>query len=490
MEKVAVIGAGPAGLVAARFLLGHGFEPTIYEAHERIGGQWDWTNPASGVWPSMRTNTARMVTRFSDLDYAPEIPLFPPATDVAAYLRAYARVSGLEDRIVTGTRLTGVVQLPTGWRLSLQRGGRQTEEDYPRVVIATGAFNCPDAPPVPGLGDFTGECGVIHAFDYKAPGDLAGQRVLVAGGNISALEIASDLAMLGAASVGTTMRRQRYVMPKLIAGTPVESYGFTRAAALRLETADPDEWAAETRAFVLTYGGNPAWFGAPDPDPDVRVAGTTGSQNFLNLVAEGRIRCFPWMKGVAGNTVTFVDGRRIDVDAIILGTGYRLSLPFLSDALRANLGLADGSLTLHERTFHPDTPGLAFMGLWGQIGPYFPVLEAQARYLAYAWAGVIPMPDPDEMRRGCAESAGNGAPDLYQHLETIRYARLAGCDPDETRVSPELAAILGRSAVTSVSLRLVGPDALETAEAQVRADEARYGRKLVETASIGKETTA
>ena len=38
--SVAVIGAGPGGLVAARWLLAQGFEPTIFEQAPTLGGQW------------------------------------------------------------------------------------------------------------------------------------------------------------------------------------------------------------------------------------------------------------------------------------------------------------------------------------------------------------------------------------------------------------------------------------------------------------------
>ncbi|MCW4356065.1 NAD(P)-binding protein [Hoyosella sp. YIM 151337] len=37
---VAVICAGPGGIVAARWLLAQGFEPTIFEQGPMLGGQW------------------------------------------------------------------------------------------------------------------------------------------------------------------------------------------------------------------------------------------------------------------------------------------------------------------------------------------------------------------------------------------------------------------------------------------------------------------
>ena len=375
--------------------------------------------------------------------------------------------------------MTRLAQVEGGYAVTTLRDGAERTEIFARVVVASGPYNDPAIPDVPGLDGFSGDCGVIHAFDYDDPDRYRGKHVLVAGGNISSLEIASDLAMLGAASVTTAMRRQRYVMPKLIAGVPVESYGFTRAAALFQETASSDDWAAATKAFVLQYGGNPAWYGAPEPDPDVRVAGTTGSQNFLNLVAEDRITCKPWLSGVAGRTVNFSDGSSRDVDAIIFGTGYRLNLPYLSDAIRATTGLTARSITLANHSFHPDLPGLAFMGLWSQIGPYLPVLEQQARYIAYTWGGAIAAPSDSSLRSDLEACRLRRGADIFQHLQTLHFARLTGCDPVHG-IDDDMAETLQNLPVTAVSCRLIGPDPMPDAAAQIHADAARFGRRPIQ----------
>ena len=227
---------------------------------------------------------------------------------------------------------------------------------------------------------------------------------------------------------------------------------------------------------MLRFGGNPAWYGAPEPHGDVRVAGTTGSQNFLNLVAEARIACHPWIDQVEGRRVTFTDGTAVDFDGIILGTGYRLSLPFLSDPMRATLEVTGKGLTLAQHSFHPDLPGLAFVGLWGQIGPYLPALEQQARWIAYVWGGTVPVPSDADLRAGLEGCRGTRAQDIFQHIQTIRFARLCGADP-EGRVSEDLAELLAETAVTAATCRLVGPDALPHAEAMVRAEARRFGRR-------------
>src|SRR5690242_21863889 len=66
-KRVAIVGAGPGGLAAARYLLAHGFEPVLFEQSDDIGGQWNAKGAHSGVWPNMRANSTRVMTYLSDL---------------------------------------------------------------------------------------------------------------------------------------------------------------------------------------------------------------------------------------------------------------------------------------------------------------------------------------------------------------------------------------------------------------------------------------
>lgn len=38
--RVAIVGDGPSGIVAAQFALEAGFAVTVFEAGDRLGGQW------------------------------------------------------------------------------------------------------------------------------------------------------------------------------------------------------------------------------------------------------------------------------------------------------------------------------------------------------------------------------------------------------------------------------------------------------------------
>ena len=485
-RAVAVIGGGPAGLVAARTLKKHGFDPIVFEASARIGGQWNVASPSSGVWPGMRTNTSRILTAFSDLDHTPDASVYPSQTDVLAYLELYAETGGLDPHIRLSTRVEAVERATgAGWVVRSRRGDAPASEIYARVIVATGRYTTPDAPAIAGLPTFAGVGGVIHSSQYKGADAYRGKSVLVAGCSISALEIASELAASGAARVSVAMRRQRYVLQKLLAGVPTDHVAFTRFAAQAGKTLPPEALAAAMKQMVVGSSGSPEQFGAPKPNDNIFAAGVTQSQNYLALVAEGRIQPRPWIERVDGRTVRFADGASEAVDAIILGTGFKLSLPFLSDAIAATLGLDVHHIDLHDHTLHPDLDGLAFLGFYSQVGPYFPVLELQARWLAYVWAGLRPAPSVEAMRQGVAmaQARRGGPQEAPMHVFADLFARNAGVEPNPGEW-PTLERALWFGPLSPASFRLTGPDAEADAPARTAAAASAFN------AIVGQAITA
>jgi cation diffusion facilitator CzcD-associated flavoprotein CzcO len=477
MARVAIIGAGPGGLVAARYLRAHGFACTIFEQSGDIGGQWNARGDHSGVWPDMRTNTSRVLTCFSDLTHEPGTATYPTNQEIVAYLKRYAIAFGVDQCIRLNTRVEAVERSPGGYIVRSSSANSATAtENFDRVVIASGRFNHPVTPEVWGLQSFSGSGGVVHAFRYKNPEHYRGRRVLVAGCAISALEIASDLAMFGAARVVSAYRRQRYVLPKLFAGVPTDHIAFTRFGALCAEVFPPERAAQDLKQLALRSNGSPEHFGAFKPADDLAVAGITLSQYFLPLVAEGRITVKPWIASIDGQRITFTDGTHADFDAIIFATGYELSLPFLSVDIRQALGADATHIDLFHFTFHPELPGLAFLGMYDQSGPYFPVLELQARWIAYLWAGVSRQPSAEDMAEGVrAYRAKRGLPQKQaMHNLAVLFARNAGVEPS-LDAHPDLKRALLFGPLSPASFRLTGPDKLPDAAERVRQDAAEFG---------------
>lgn len=459
-SRVAVLGGGPGGIVTAKFLRDHGFEPVIFERSYQLGGQWHAEGTQSGVWPSMRTNTSAIMTCFSDMPHE-QVSLFPHHRQMFAYLQRYSA----EFEVTSSARLNCSVKSVTAesggcYRVSWQEGGTEHDELFDRVVVATGRYQNPSIPEVEGLGSFNGPCGISHSFEYKHPEKFWKKRVLVAGCAISALEIASDLVLSGTEEVVTCSRRQRYVLPKLVAGVPTDQLLFSRFAAQATEVLPPGISKANLQQMIVQLAGNPARYGARPADPDVFSAGISLCQTFLPLVAEGRITTKPWIEEVNGNRVTFEDGTRGEFDGIIFGTGYKPAVPFLTGKIADAVNSESIGLSTSNLTFHPEAPNMAFVGMFGQVGPYFPVLELQARYVAAVWSGQIPAPTTPPRSRPDYPTTG----DHIMHLSAIRVSRAIGAEPDVTQF-PEIAGALMFGPLPAISFRLSGRDALPGAAA-------------------------
>ena len=130
--------------------------------------------------------------------------------------------------------------------------------------------------------------------------------------------------------------------------------------------------------------------------------------------------------------MTFTDGTVEPVDAIVCATGYRLDIPYLSPDIWSVLG---PDLRLHHRTMHPDLPYFGVVGQFALQGPYFPLLELQARWIVGAWSGNGPALD----ERAAKAGVDSPPPVIDSHnVLALALADAAGVTPD-VRGRPDLA---------------------------------------------------
>src|SRR5918994_929568 len=210
---------------------------------------------------------------------------------------------------------------------------------------------------------------------------------------------------------------------------------------------------------------------------DVRVAGLSLCQGYLAQVRDGSIVCRPGIASIQDRTVIFTDGSAETVSAIVCATGYDVDIPYLSDDVSSVIG---EELALYQRTFHPDLPGLGVIGQFLAQGPYFPLLELQARWIAAVWSGDVALPGEARMRRVLAEPR----PPLDPHNA------LALTLSEELGVAPEPAGWgdLGEPLLFGPMLppryRLSGPGAQPTARRLLEGQLAASPRAPVEPANL------
>lgn len=390
--RVAVIGAGAAGLAATKALLDVGAQVVTYEKGDRPGGLWvrDNSSGLSPAYASLHLNTSRGRTEFADFPMPAEWIDYPSADLVAGYLADYARTFGLLEHIRFHTTVTSLSREGGDWLVAVD--GARTER-FDAVVVANG-HNWDPRWPSPGYpGTFAGT--QLHAHDYRDPDVFRDRRVLVVGMGNSAMDIAVDASHVGSAPVLLSARHGVHIVPKYLFGRPADATG----AALAGLPWRVRQVVAETMLRLAV--GTPQSYGLPAPAGGLFQNHPTISDTILHRLTHGEVVARPGIERLDGTRVVFTDGRSDEVDVIVWATGYRVTIPFLSAEW---LGEDPESLLLHERVFHLDEPSLGFVGLMQSTGAALPVVEAQARLFAAHVGGGYALPEPAVRRRGAEQA--------------------------------------------------------------------------------------
>ena len=200
--------------------------------------------------------------------------------------------------------------------------------------------------------------------------------------------------------------------------------------------------------------GNPADFGAPEPSRDLRVAGLSLCQDYLAQVRDGSIVCRPAIASIEGRTVTFADGSTADRRRDRLRDRLRRRHPVPEP--RRPAACSERDLALYQRTFHPDLPGLGVIGQFLAQGPYFPLLELQARWIAAVWSGEVALPG---RRPSCGSAIAQPRPPLDAHNAlALTLSEELGVAPEPIDW-PELCEPLLFGPMLPPRYRLSGPGA-------------------------------
>ena len=202
-ESIGIIGAGPAGLAAAEALRSHGYQVTVYDRHDRVGGL---------------------------LIYG--IPGFKLEKDIV--LRRWKWLEDGGIKFVLNADIGGATSFSS------------LREKHDAVLVATGVYQSREM-----SGPGSGLPGIVRALDYlitsnrKGLGDktpdfdsgllnAAGKNVVVIGGGDTAMDCVRTAIRQEARSVTCLYRRDRQNMPgslREVSNAEDEGVVFTWLAA-------------------------------------------------------------------------------------------------------------------------------------------------------------------------------------------------------------------------------------------------------------------
>lgn len=381
-----IIGAGPFGLALAALCQDEGLDPLVvgkpmefWQANMPDGmylrSASDWHLDPSGDATIERFLNGRGLTpadaeplsRQMYLDYTRWFQQQKGINPLPEYVR---QLDVLEDG---GPR----------FRATLEDGRTLTARN---VAVAVGFKYFKHEPP-----DLLGRLPTgrsSHTCDLVDFSALAGKRVLILGGRQSAFEWAALLHEAGASAVHVSHRH--------------DSPAFTTA-----------DWSW-VGPLVDAMVDDPAWFRSLAPGEQEAVR--------YRLWAEGRLKVEPWLEarvrrdtvhvwphtelvtceeGPDGSLgVTLSNGERLEVDHVILATGYRVRIeqvPFLARGnLLPRLETRDGFPVL-DTHFQTNIPGLFItsMAAAQDFGPFFGFtisVRASARLIAQAVRSPVSSP--------------------------------------------------------------------------------------------------
>ncbi len=312
--RVAIVGAGAAGLATAASLRQRGIRAIIYEAGDGPATTW------RSLYHRLHLHTVKALSGLPGMAMPAAYPRYPSRLQVVEYLAAYAKHFDLE--IVPNSPVTRARPDGSGWRITTPRG----EHTADVLVSATGIFSNPRSVTFPGLATFSGR--IVQAATYQHAAPFAGQRVLVVGAGNTGAEIALDLAEHSITPT-VAIRAGAHVVPRELLGMPIQRWAHVIARLPRGVTATLAPALLKRSERRQAAAGVPKPAGSVLAKPGVPIIGL----EFLQYAREGKIRIAGAIDQFTQTGVRFSDGREETYDVVILATGYRPALGYLEGVI-------------------------------------------------------------------------------------------------------------------------------------------------------------
>ncbi|XP_014213753.1 senecionine N-oxygenase-like [Copidosoma floridanum] len=341
--KIAIIGAGAAGLAALRRVLEAStealpIEAVVYEKTGKIGGTWVYVPETgkdeyglpvhSSMYDSLRTNLPKEVMGYPGypIPENSEKRSYLTRTEILAFLESFAEHFKLREHIhlYHNVELVEPVGGTSEWKVRVRdlKGDRSLDVRFDAVMVCSGHYFEPAIPVIKGADKFKGE--TLHSHDYRRPEHFAGKRVVVVGAGPSGMDLALEISR--------------------------------KATSVILSHHSTEEILTQFPANV-----------SQKPD-----------------IVEMTV-----------NAVKFADETEAEVDAIFYCTGYKYSFPFLSRA--AGVRVDDNMVApLWKQVISIANPTMALIGLPFYVCA-FSMFDLQARFVLKFWTNKAQLPERSVM---------------------------------------------------------------------------------------------
>jgi putative flavoprotein involved in K+ transport len=312
--EVIVVGGGQAGLAVGYFLAQQDRRYTILEAAGEPAAAW------RERWNSLKLFTPVRRDSLPGRPFPGDPDSYPGRDEVVAYLEGYAREFQLPVQL--HSRVLAVRGADGHFEVEL--ADRRYTAD--QVVIATGPFQVPFTPAM--ASELAPEVMQMHSSRYQRPEQLPDGPAVVVGGGNTGYQIAEELVR--SREVHLAIGARQAPLPQRLLGRDL--FDYLERLGLMAKTVD-SRLVQRIKDRETLVGSSP------------RRARKQG------------IVLRPRVSGAQGNSLSFADGSRQPVSAVIWATGFRVDHSFVQ------LPVFDSDGRVEQRRGVTAVPGLYCLGL-------------------------------------------------------------------------------------------------------------------------------
>ena len=391
--RIAVVGAGPAGLVTLYTLRkrlcqtnSDTIEIICYERKRDVGGEWffsDIKENDTSTYEQLLLNSPKPFTDLHiDFPWPEEAPTFPSRQQFLQYIQSFAHHFDLCQYIkfeksvdfVVGNEETGMFSVRVN---DANDSSSYSVETFDYVFMCSGQHQMPFVPKEIDLKDFTGE--ILHYHDLKDARRFYGKKLLVIGSSFAAMDLEIILAK-------------------------------------------------HSEKFYLAWRTfEPFWFSDKSKE---------------GVIVKKRV------VSASEKRVEFEDGSICDVDVIIFATGFHQVHPLTGD-LDLDFNSYPGLFPIYKHTVHPEKPHLFFVGK--AYAHIIPLLRLQAELGCAIINGKVKLPPEREMLEDISKFKAKWIPELGKPHDFTHYCPVLEL---ESEIAQQIAELVGCEPIRPHTLKI------------------------------------
>ncbi|KAK7290430.1 hypothetical protein RIF29_04853 [Crotalaria pallida] len=322
-----IVGAGPSGLAVAACLKDQGVPFIVLERANCIASLWQ-----NRTYDRLKLHLPKQFCQLPNFPFPDHFPEYPTKFQFIKYLESYANQFNITPQFNETVQSAKYDETFRLWRVKTIRKNKNScssnnEFEYicRWLVVATGENAEKVVPEFEGLNEFGGH--VMHACDYKSGQSYDGQKVLVVGCGNSGMEVSLDLCNHNA-SPTMVVRSSVHVLPREVFGKSTFELAVKLMKRFPLKVVD--KILLILARLIL---GNVEKYGLKRPaEGPLELKNTAGKTPVLDIgalkkIRSGKIKVVPGIKKFSPGKVELVDGRVLQIDSVVLATGYRSNVP-------------------------------------------------------------------------------------------------------------------------------------------------------------------